>query len=138
MFTNIDVFSKHIWVELIKDKTHASVINAVQSVFERTNRRPNNIGSGSGADLKTNGSNFFFFKKNNINAYTTKNETKANYAERVIQTLKAMMCRYFSHKETYKYMDIIQELVSNYNNSLIPHREVEYQTKLQIKMKHTF
>ena len=35
--------------------------------------------------------------KEGIHAYTTKNETKANFAERVIRTFKGMMYRYFLH-----------------------------------------
>ena len=29
-----------------------------------------------------------------------------------------MMYRYFTHKQTYKYEEVLQDLVSNYNNSL--------------------
>ena len=114
----IDVFSKSLWVEPVKDKTHQSITNALQKIFDRTNRRPKNIRSDNGAEFKNKWVNQFF-KKNEINAYTTKNETKANYAERVIRTLKTMMYRYFSHKETYTYIETLQDLVSNYNNS--PH-----------------
>ena len=57
-----------------------------------------------------------FLKKEGIYAYTTKNETKANFAERVIRTLKGLMYRYFLHKQTYRYIDVLQELVYNYNH----------------------
>ena len=56
-------------------------------------------------------------KSENIYYYNTQNQTKANYAEIVIRTLKTMMYRYFTHKQTYKYEDVLQVLVSNYNNS---------------------
>ena len=104
----IDVFSKHLWVEPIEDKTHKSVINALQNIFERMNRRPCNIRSDNGAEF-TNKWVKQFFKKNEIITFTTKDETKVNYAERVIQTLKTMMSRYLSHKETYKYVDVLQD-----------------------------
>ena len=55
-------------------------------------------------------------KKEGIHAYTTKNETKANFAERVICTIKGMMYRYFLHQQTYQYTDILQDLVYNYNH----------------------
>ena len=51
-------------------------------------------------------------KKEGIHA--TKNETKANFAERVIRTLKGMMYIYFLHWQTYHYTDILQDLVYNY------------------------
>ena len=114
----IDVFSKVLWVEPLKDKSHESVINALKNVFNRTERRPQKIRTDSGAEFKNRWVKSFM-KKHGIQAYTTKNETKANFAERVIRTLKVLMYRYFSQKQTYKYMDILQDLVHNYNRS--PH-----------------
>ena len=114
----IDIFSKYLWVEPISDKSHESVITALQNIFERTDRRSTNIRSDNGAEFKNRWVKKYL-KKNNIHSYTAKNETKANHVERVIRTLKTMVYRYFSHKETYKYTDILQDLVSNYNNS--PH-----------------
>ena len=40
----------------------------------------------------------------------------------MIRTLKALMYRYFTYKQTYKYDDILQDLVYNYNHS--PHRSL--------------
>ena len=71
-----------------------------------------------------------FFKKQDIHAYTTKNETKANYAERVIRTLKGLMYRYFIHYQTYKYLHILQDLVSNYNHR--PHKTLKGLSPLSI------
>ena len=58
---------------------------------------------------------------------------KANYAERAIRTLKTMMYRYFTHKQTCKYEDVLQDLVSNYNNS--PHTSLLCRTPASIS-KH--
>ena len=71
-----------------------------------------------------------FMKENKIYYYTTQNQTKANYAERVIRTLKNMMYRYFSHTQTYKYIDVLQDLVLNYNNG--PHRSLNQRTPASI------
>ena len=49
-------------------------------------------------------------------------EIKANYAERVIRSLRAMMFRYFTYKQTYEYVNILQDLVYNYNHR--PHRSL--------------
>ena len=54
--------------------------------------------------------------ENGVKQQFTQNETKANYAERVIRSIKALMYRYFTYKQTYKYSDILQDLVSNYNH----------------------
>ena len=62
-------------------------------------------------------------KKQDIYAYTTKNETKANDGERVIQTLQGLMYHFFIHHQTYAYLHILQDLVSNYNHR--PHTSLK-------------
>ena len=47
----------------------------------------------------------------------TRNEKKANYAERVIQTLKKKIYKYLYYHKTHKYIDVLQELVEGYNES---------------------
>ena len=65
-----------------------------------------------------------------IHSYNTQNQMKANYTERVICTLKTMMYWYFTHIQTYKYEDVLQDLVSNYNNS--PHSSLLGRTPASI------
>jgi transposase InsO family protein len=111
----IDVFSRYLWVQPIPDKSHQSVIQAFQRIFQQTHRRPRTLRSDNGTEFKNRWVKQFF-KKKGIHAYTTKNEVKANYAERVIRTLKGMMYRYFLHHQTYRYTNVLQDLVSNYNH----------------------
>ena len=111
----IDVFSKHLWVQPIPNKSHGSVIKAFEHIFQQTTRRPRTLRTDNGTEFK-NRRVKQFVKKEGIHAYTTKNETKANFAERVIRTLKGMMYRYFLHQQTYQYTDILQDLVYNYNH----------------------
>lgn len=60
--------------------------------------------------------------KQKVNVIYTQNETKANYAERVIRTIKNLMYRYFMKNRTYRYVEILQKLVESYNNR--PHRSL--------------
>lgn len=45
-------------------------------------------------------------------------EVKANYAERVIKTIKTKIYRYPTYKITYSYIDKLQGFANNYNNTL--------------------
>jgi hypothetical protein len=48
--------------------------------------------------------------------FTTYNdETKASIVERFNRTLKTKMWKYFTHRETLMYMDILTEMVESYN-----------------------
>ena len=62
-------------------------------------------------------------KSLDIKLFSTKNETKANYAERVIRTLKTLLYRYFYKKQCYRYGDVLQDLVDNYNKR--PHSSLQ-------------
>ena len=78
----------------------------ISKIFNRTQRRPTLLRTDNGKEF-TNRWVKQFLKKQAIYAYTTKNETKANYAERVIRTLKGLMYRYFIHHQTYAYLHIL-------------------------------
>ena len=40
----IDIFSKYAWVVPLKDKKGVSIVNAFQSIFKKSNKKPNKIG----------------------------------------------------------------------------------------------
>ncbi|CAG2185359.1 unnamed protein product [Mytilus edulis] len=64
-----------------------------------------------------------YLKNEGIQYFTTQNsETKANYAERVIKTVKNMMYRYFTERRNHKYLDVLQDIVKVYNST--PHRSL--------------
>ncbi|OOY49287.1 hypothetical protein BOV97_12915, partial [Solemya velum gill symbiont] len=46
------------------------------------------------------------------------NETKANYAERVIKTIKQKLLRYVMKKQSYRYVDVLQDTVRSYNDTI--------------------
>ena len=110
----IDVFSRYLWVVPLKDKTSKEVSTAFEKVLA-SGRKPNSIRTDKGKEF-TNRWVKSLMKRNDVYLFSTKNEVKANYAERVIRTLKGMMYRYFTHKQTYKYVDVLDDLVSNYNH----------------------
>ena len=118
----IDVFSRYTWVIPVTSKHHTSMLQAFKQLFLTTNRRPRNLRTDKGTEFK-NRAVKKLLSDEDINHYTTKNETKANYAERVIRTLKGLTYRYFIHRQTYKYTDVLPGLVGNYNKR--PHSSLK-------------
>jgi len=116
----IDVFSRYLFVQTLNNKKHETIIKAFDKIFS-SGRIPQRLRTDKGGEFKNR-----WFKKytknKGITHYVTYNQQKANYAERVIRTLKATMYKYFDHMQSHRYLDILQTLVSRYNNS--PHRSL--------------
>ena len=118
----IDVFSRYLWIEPLKDKSGRQVAAGFKTIFMSQDRKPKRIRSDKGREF-TNQLVKQLMKSSKIKSFTTKNETKANFAERVIKTIKALMYRYFLKYQTYRYIDVLQDLVHNYNNT--PHSSLK-------------
>ena len=56
-------------------------------------------------------------EKVDIKYFSTKSDKKVAVVERFNRTLKTAMWKYFYSKGTYKWIDILDELVYNYNNT---------------------
>ena len=54
---------------------------------------------------------------NNIRYFSTQSDKKAAIVERFNRTLKTMMWKYFYSKGTYNWVDVLDDLVTNYNNT---------------------
>ena len=50
----IDIFSKYAWVVLLIDKKAVSIVNAFQSNFKKSNRKPNKTWVNKGSEFNNN------------------------------------------------------------------------------------
>lgn len=113
----IDVFSKYGFIVPLKNKTNQSVKKAFEFIFESTGRRPENLRTDKGSEF-TGKSMIKFFEDNDINYFTTKNpDIKASNVEIWNKTIKTRMWRYLTHHNTYRYIDVVTELVESYNKT---------------------
>ena len=105
----IDIFSKYGWIIPLKNKEGLTVANALKSIFEE--RKPEKLWTDKGKE--------FYNKsvKGLIEIYSTENEEKSSVVERWIRTMKEKMWKYFTDNNTYTYIDILQDLVRDYNNT---------------------
>ena len=111
----IDALSKYLMVQPIQRKTADTTVKAFSKIF-KNGRKPSCMRSDRGGEfigVKVQR----YLKQMNVRYFVTSNETKACFAERVIRTLKSRMWRYFEHKETNTYIQVLGYLVHNYNNS---------------------
>jgi transposase InsO family protein len=119
----IDCFTRMIYIEPLKKKTADSVIEAFRCIFERANSLPWKIISDQGKEFVAK-SVQQFFRRRQIQHYCnyTSPIFHAGMAERANRTLKERLYRYFSEKQTKKWVDIIQPLVASINAS--PNRSI--------------
>ena len=105
----IDVFSKYGYLIPLKDKTGKSVASALKTIFKE--RKPEKMWVDKGKE--------FYNKdvKELIKLYSTENEEKFSVVERWIRTMKEKMWNYFTDNNTNRYVDILPDLVEDYNNT---------------------
>ena len=110
LLTVIDVFSKVAWCVPMKNKSAASLVAALDSTFSRG--WPKTLQTDQGLEF-LNKPVQALLKKHGIHHFSTHNaETKTSVVERFNRTLK-----------TWRYIDVLQDLVQSYNNT--PHRSID-------------
>ena len=124
LLTWIDLFSKYAWVIPLKNKTGKVLVEAVKKNLKSSRRTPIMIHTDKGSEF-TNREFQSFLKSEGIHFYTTNSEVKASVVERFNRTLKSRMWRYFTHKNTRQYTNVLQRLVTAYNKSY--HRSIKMQ-----------
>ena len=105
----IDVLSKYGYLIPLKDKTGKSVASALKTIFKE--RKLEKMWVDKGKE---------FYNKNFkelIELYSTENEEKSSVVERWIRTMKEKMWKYFTDNNTSVYIDILPDLVKDYNNT---------------------
>lgn len=116
----IDILSKFVWVVPLKSKQRVEVSKAFQKIFSQ-GRRPKMLRTDKGREF-VNKLVSDLFEKDGIHHFVTENETKSNYSERAIKTIKGRIFKYFTREQTYKYLDVLQDIVRSYNTSY--HRSI--------------
>ena len=116
LLTGIDVFSRYAFCRPLKNKTGMEVLKALKSIFDTENRAPRKINCDKGSEFY-NRHVKGFLDKHNIKLYSVSSVTKSSLIERFNRSLKSRMYKYFTSKNTRKYIDILQHLISSYNSS---------------------
>ena len=118
-----DVLSKYAWVEPVKSETGKDVTAAFEKILKRS-------GKGVPCRLQTDDGKEFYnrtfqalMKRKGIHHFSTGGDTKASVVGRFNLTLKKIMYRYFTVKNTLRFLPVLQELVLGYNRSY--HRSIK-------------
>lgn len=116
----IDILSRFVWAVPLKSKQSTEVVKAFREIFDR-GRKPNLLRTDRGGEF-LNKTLSELFKKEGVHHFVTTNELKANYVERSIKTIKRRIFKYFTKAQSYKYIDVLQDIVHSYNRTF--HRSI--------------
>ena len=83
----MDIFSKHAWVVLLKNRKEITINNAFQKLLSESNQKSNKICVDKGSQFY-NRSMKSRLQYNDIEIYSTRNKGESIVAERSIKTLK--------------------------------------------------
>lgn len=115
LITAIDIFTRFAFVRPIKNKTAQSFMAGFKSIMQQAKTFPRRILADKGAELK-NRIFHQYCRENGIHVIHANNLTHAPFVERFNRTLKSLMFRYMTYKQTDRYIDVLPLLVKTYNN----------------------
>jgi len=116
----IDVLSRYARVEPLKNKTNPEVKSAFEKIFKKA--KPSRIQTDEGKEFLGNTVQAMF-RREHIYHYVVYSDVKAALAERFNRTLKMLISKYQDTHNTLRYIDVLQDLVKNYNNTI--HRTIK-------------
>ncbi|GFW43126.1 putative uncharacterized transposon-derived protein F54H12.3 [Trichonephila clavipes] len=120
LLTCICVLSKYAWAIPLHDKNAKTVVSAFEQIFSE--RVPLKLQTDAGKEF-TNKLFQNYLKKKKIGFFMTSNNTKASIVERFNRTLKTKMWKFFTEKNTKRYIGVVDKLVYSYNNTW--HRSIQ-------------
>ena len=115
LLTVVDVFSKHAWLQPVKNKTGQAVTAAFEKILKE-GRKPINLQTDDGKEFY-NKTFQALMKRKGIHHFSTSGDTKASVVERFNRTLKQRLYQYFTVKNTLNFVPVLQDLVQGYNRS---------------------
>ena len=91
LLTVVDVFSKCVWMLLLKDKTRKSIADAFKEIFKKSKRKPEKLWTDKGREFYNKHA-----KELGVELYSTENEEKSSVVERWNCTMKEKIFKYFT------------------------------------------
>ncbi len=118
--TSIEILSRYAFAVPVYRKNTNNMTKAITELLRQFKERfgdyPKLVQFDDGKEFYNVGVKSLL-ESHNINYFSTLSDKKAAIVERFNRTLKTAMWKYFYIKGTYKWIDILDESVYNYNNT---------------------
>ena len=120
ILTAAEILSRYAFTIPVYRKHTKNMTKAVDLLLKKFKRRfdkyPNVTQFDEGKEFYNVGVRNLL-KSHDVNYFSTQSDKKAAIVERFNRTLKTMMWKYFYSKRTYNWIDALDELTENYNNT---------------------
>ena len=130
LLTVIDVYSKMAFVEPVRNKSAQLVTAAFKTIVQRSRRQPRLLQTDQGKEF-FNKTFSAYLKSLDIHHYSTFSNLKASVVERFNRTLKTRMWEQFTARGSYRWLELVGDLVTRYNNT--KHRTIKMKPRLVTK-----
>ena len=116
ILSGIDVFTRKGYMIPLRDKRTLTIINSLKELFKSA--KPETIMSDRGSEFVSREYKNLM-KNNNINIIYSKvkDYNREGVINRFIQTIRSRINKYLTAFSTTRYINVLQQIVSNYNNS---------------------
>lgn len=122
ILTCIDILSRFGWARPLKTKHGTEVASAINDIFTSSQRKPERIQTDQGMEFY-NRNVKQLLSEQDIELFSVMSPKKCALVERWNRTLKSKLWKYFSSKNSYKWLDVLPKLVDAYNRSV--HRVIK-------------
>ena len=123
----IDIFSRRCFIYPLKKKDKTSTLEGIKQILTKIKsiypfKYPQSMCFDMGGEF-VNNLVTKHLKENKIRPIHATSFVKAGIVERAIRSIKSLLYRYMTENETYRYINVLDKLVSTYNNR--PHRSLD-------------
>ena len=115
----IDILSRFVWTVPLKNLKGNVMITALRKIFDKI--KPKKLRTDMGSEFR-NKYVKTYLDGEGVGYFNTTNETKANFSERGIKTLKSKLTRYMTEKQTHRWVDVLSDMTDSYNKTY--HRSI--------------
>ena len=122
----MDLFSRQASLVPLKNKTGKNVAKALEKYLESSPYTYTHFFADQGPEYLNRSTNKIYDKYNIIRYNIFNRKFKNSIVERFIRSLKTFLFKHFTHKNTFKFLDILPKYQKIYNST--PHKGLGYKT----------
>jgi len=119
LMTAYDLYSKYLWVVLLKKKDDPHMIQSFQDLLDDMKIKPKTIQSDNGIEFKSDAVTNFLKDKGIKQVFSKPYHSESQGGiENKNRLIRSMLRKYFQLHKTKKWIDVIHQMVSAYNNTV--------------------